>query len=74
MEDYDWPGNVREFKNFIESMVIFHEGDEIEVADLPPEFRLGYLASTSLPVQNVVGAPSSSGQYWSHSCEQCPSG
>jgi DNA-binding NtrC family response regulator len=36
-----WPGNVREFRNVLESLVIFHEGDQIEVADLPAGLRGG---------------------------------
>src|SRR4029453_8251804 len=31
---YPWPGNVRELRNVIESVVIFHQGDEIQPADL----------------------------------------
>ena len=38
---YDWPGNVRELKNLVESMVIFHQGDTVEVEDLPPEVSQG---------------------------------
>ena len=37
---YSWPGNVRELRNLIESLVIFHQGDEIDVGDLPREFRV----------------------------------
>jgi DNA-binding NtrC family response regulator len=36
---YPWPGNVRELRNVIESVVVFHRGDEIRAADLPPEVR-----------------------------------
>ena len=36
-----WPGNVREFRNVLESLVIFHEGDQIEIADLPVGLRGG---------------------------------
>ncbi|MDL2279981.1 sigma-54-dependent Fis family transcriptional regulator, partial [Desulfovibrio sp. OttesenSCG-928-G11] len=38
---YSWPGNVRELKNFIERMLILYAGKEIQVADLPPEFKAG---------------------------------
>jgi two-component system NtrC family response regulator len=34
---YPWPGNVRELRNAIESIVVFHRGDEIRAADMPPE-------------------------------------
>jgi len=34
---YDWPGNIRELRNLIERLQILHEGDEVQVSDLPPE-------------------------------------
>jgi len=55
LRQYPWPGNVREFRNFIESMVIFHEGDLIAVTDLPREFRQGRQPSEGAPVQNMSG-------------------
>ena len=36
---HPWPGNVREFKNLLESLVIFHQGEEIGLADLPGEVQ-----------------------------------
>ena len=38
---YPWPGNVRELKNQIESLVVFHQGDQIRLKDLPYELRSG---------------------------------
>ncbi|HUP42496.1 MAG TPA: sigma-54 dependent transcriptional regulator, partial [Thermoanaerobaculia bacterium] len=38
---HPWPGNVRELKNQIESLVVFHQGEEIRVKDLPYELRSG---------------------------------
>jgi len=35
---YGWPGNVRELRNLIERLQILHEGHEVQVGDLPPEF------------------------------------
>jgi DNA-binding NtrC family response regulator len=45
---YDWPGNVRELKNTIEGMVALSRGEELTVADLPPEIkgRVERLSST----------------------------
>ncbi len=54
---HSWPGNVREFKNFIESTVIFHHGEEIDRKDLPPEFLHAALQPSGAPVQNMVGQP-----------------
>lgn len=39
LSHYPWPGNVRELKNVVESLVIFHQGDQIDVADLPSDLR-----------------------------------
>jgi len=36
--DYDWPGNIRELKNFVERLVIISTKDVIEVSDLPKDF------------------------------------
>src|SRR6185295_314536 len=36
---YDWPGNVRELESVIERAVLFCQGDELTVADLPEELQ-----------------------------------
>ena len=56
---YPWPGNVREFRNFIESLVIFHGGSRIEVDDLPLEFRSAEATERDRPVQLESGEPRS---------------
>ncbi len=38
---YDWPGNVRQLKNAVETIVIFHQGRVVDVDDLPAELREG---------------------------------
>ncbi len=54
---YPWPGNVRQLRNVMESVVVFHQGrEEIGVADLPTEVRdSSALSATGSPVQSVVG-------------------
>jgi two-component system, NtrC family, response regulator AtoC len=37
LQEYDWPGNIRELRNLIERLLILHEGEEVSVAMLPPE-------------------------------------
>ncbi len=56
---FPWPGNVRQLKNVMESVVVFHQGgDDIGVGDLPPEVRDSTaLSSNGSPVQAVVGSP-----------------
>ncbi len=39
LEAWPWPGNVRELKNTIERLVIFCEGEEVALDDLPPSMR-----------------------------------
>lgn len=36
MFKYDWPGNIRELRNCMESAVVMCSGDEIGLNDLPP--------------------------------------
>jgi len=36
---YDWPGNVRELESVIERAVLFCQGEELTVADLPDELQ-----------------------------------
>jgi DNA-binding NtrC family response regulator len=38
LSQYAWPGNVRELRNVVENMVLFTRGDELTLADLPPDF------------------------------------
>ncbi|MDH5683314.1 MAG: sigma-54 dependent transcriptional regulator [candidate division WOR-3 bacterium] len=35
LQDYDWPGNIRELRNVIERMIILSERNTIKVRDLP---------------------------------------
>ncbi|MEM8959995.1 MAG: sigma-54 dependent transcriptional regulator [Acidobacteriota bacterium] len=36
---HQWPGNVRQLKNVVENVVIFHQGGEVPPAALPAEIR-----------------------------------
>ncbi|MBT4076111.1 MAG: AAA family ATPase, partial [Gammaproteobacteria bacterium] len=39
LESYDWPGNIRELRNFCERMVILFAAREIQLENLPFEIR-----------------------------------
>src|SRR6266576_926170 len=39
MQDYSWPGNVRQLESAIERAILLCEGDQITVDDLPSEVR-----------------------------------
>ena len=41
MEDYSWPGNIRELKNVLIKATLFAPTSEIGPADLPPEVLSG---------------------------------
>jgi DNA-binding NtrC family response regulator len=61
LKHYDFPGNVRQLRNLIESTVVFHQGDIVEVADLPEEVHgagVGVVHSGT-PIQPAGGTPRS---------------
>ncbi|MHC4570685.1 MAG: sigma-54-dependent transcriptional regulator [Planctomycetota bacterium] len=35
--NYDWPGNIRQLRNCIRTMVVMCDHEELDVADIPPE-------------------------------------
>jgi transcriptional regulator with PAS, ATPase and Fis domain len=39
LAQYDYPGNIRELKNLLESMMVMSEGDAISLADAPSDLR-----------------------------------
>ena len=39
LKSYHWKGNVRELKNIIERIVILNNNDEVNISDLPDEFK-----------------------------------
>ena len=48
---YNWPGNIRELRNCIESAVVMCSGEEIKIDDLPAKIRENSEAvSINIPV------------------------
>ena len=43
---YDWPGNIRELRNCVESAVVMCRTSQIEIADLPPAVSRARSANT----------------------------
>jgi two-component system response regulator HydG len=39
LANYDWPGNIRQLRNCIRTMVVMCEKDKLDMADIPPEIR-----------------------------------
>lgn len=54
-QSYDWPGNIRQFRNVLEGMVVLAREDILNMRDLPPEM-LAVPARTSdkTPVTSIV--------------------
>jgi two-component system, NtrC family, nitrogen regulation response regulator NtrX len=40
LEDYSWPGNIRELRNTVERMAILTRGDMLEAESVPVEIRI----------------------------------
>lgn len=54
MEKYEWPGNIRELRNFIERMLILFNGGVVDETNLPHEIR----AQSNRRVGNLFNLPS----------------
>ncbi len=39
LSSYDWPGNIRQLRNCIRTMVVMCDHEELDVADIPPEIH-----------------------------------
>jgi len=37
LTNYDWPGNIRQLRNCIRTMVVMCDGDKLDAGDIPPE-------------------------------------
>ena len=59
LEDYDWPGNVRQLRNVIEKMVVLSSGPKLTTDDLPLEISERRLTSpVSRPSASIPSSPS----------------
>jgi len=56
LEEYSWPGNIRELRNTVERMAILSRGDMIELDSIPIEIRM---ARASNPRGNLREAKDS---------------
>lgn len=57
LSGHRWQGNVRELRNVLETVAVFHEGGRIEVGDLPAEIQADAETPSENPVQNPFGEP-----------------
>jgi len=52
--DYDWPANVRELRNAVESAIALCRGDRITLKDLPPHVRGVKPGTTRAPATDPI--------------------
>jgi transcriptional regulator with PAS, ATPase and Fis domain len=50
IETYEWPGNVRQLRNCLESMVVLSRGDELTLDDLPATLERGPSAANHVSI------------------------
>ena len=56
LSTHEWPGNVRQLKNAIRTMVVMCDRDRIDIRDLPPEMSVRrQLPGTSTAPTNLAG-------------------
>ena len=65
---YDWPGNIRQLRNIVESMVVLDMDGVLDVDDLPPDFEVGNdeLPTNSLGPVDLVGQPMAQIEKWAY--------
>lgn len=61
LEDYSWPGNVRQLRNVIEKMVVLATGEKLTADDVPMEIRatpapapLAAAPTTAAPISTTM--------------------
>jgi two-component system response regulator HydG len=53
---HDWPGNIRQLKNTIRTMVVMCDRDKLDVRDIPPDIlQRRQLTGTSAAPANLAG-------------------
>ena len=64
---YHWPGNVRQLRNVVESMVVVDQDDRLDTDDLPPELTdeaVETSAGDTGSASFLVGKPLSEIERW----------
>lgn len=56
LQEFNWPGNIRQLENIVERLVIMAEGDIITPTQLPEEFAKGKLSPEALEIVTLEEA------------------
>ena len=64
--DFHWPGNVRQLRNVVESMVVVDADEMLDVDDLPPELMADDQHTIEAPdgPSNLIGQPLAEIERW----------
>ena len=67
--EFDWPGNVRQLRNFVESMVVVDVDELLDQDDLPPELIDGEQIASAATLEeqgplNLIGKPMTEIEKW----------
>lgn len=54
---YDWPGNVRQLRNLLESMFVIDQDGRLDLDDLPEELQGSEHAALAGPTESLIGKP-----------------
>jgi len=56
LQNYRWPGNIRELRNFAENAVVMHRGGPLSPYDLDPRFSANEAPMVALPKEHCPPA------------------
>jgi transcriptional regulator of acetoin/glycerol metabolism len=57
LDQHQWPGNIRQLRHLLRTMIALRETDLLTIADLPPEFGAAAAAATVATVATAATAP-----------------
>jgi two-component system response regulator HydG len=53
---YDWPGNIRQLRNCVRTMVVMCDREQLDIQDIPPDIRrIRQLSAGSRPAGDLAG-------------------
>jgi DNA-binding NtrC family response regulator len=56
LSKYDWPGNIRQLRNTIRTMVVMCDREQLDIIDIPPEIaKRPQLGSGSVSADGIAG-------------------
>jgi transcriptional regulator with PAS, ATPase and Fis domain len=57
LQEYAWPGNIRELRNVVERLVVRDPGRPVDVDDLPQEVRIAFVRGSDRALTHPMADP-----------------